>query len=92
MESIFDCFIFQNRAGNAPLFCFLCQANLAAITLSQIEHSRHRSVQNFLTNIVAALIAYTHQKKKPSLNFSEKEIDLLSKEFQPEKATALLVF
>ncbi len=33
MESIFDCLIFKNRAGNDPLFCFLSQANLAAITL-----------------------------------------------------------
>ena len=34
MESIFDCFIFKNQAGNARLFCVLCQANLAAITLT----------------------------------------------------------
>ena len=60
--------------------------------ISQIEHSRHRSIPNFLTNIVAALIAYTHQKKKPFLKFSEKEIDLLSKEFKPENSPALLVF
>ena len=60
--------------------------------ISQIEHSRHRSVANFLTNIVAALIAYTHQKKKPSLNFSSQEIDLLSEEFKPDNSKALLVF
>ena len=60
--------------------------------ISQIEHSRHRSVANFLTNVVAALIAYTHQKNKPSLNFSQQEIDLLSEEFKPENSTALLVF
>ncbi len=33
--------------------------------ISQIEHSRQRSVANFLTNVVAALIAYTHQKNQP---------------------------
>ena len=35
--------------------------------ISQIEHTRHRSVWNFYTNIVAALIAYTYQEKKPNL-------------------------
>jgi hypothetical protein len=36
--------------------------------ISQIEHSRHRSVANFLVNLVAGLIAYTYQTKKPSLH------------------------
>jgi hypothetical protein len=36
--------------------------------ISQIEHSRHRSMPNFLLNLVAGLIAYTYQEKKPSLN------------------------
>ena len=36
--------------------------------ISQIEHSRHRSVANFLVNLVAGLIAYSHQEKKPSLH------------------------
>lgn len=35
--------------------------------ISQIEHSRHRSVLNFMVNIVTALIAYTFQPKKPSI-------------------------
>ena len=35
--------------------------------ISQIEHSRHRSVWNFYTNVVAGLIAYTYQEKKPNL-------------------------
>ncbi len=35
--------------------------------ISQIEHSRHRSPINFLVNLVAGLIAYCHQPKKPSL-------------------------
>lgn len=35
--------------------------------ISQIEHSRHRSIFNFMVNIVAALVAYTHQPKKPSI-------------------------
>lgn len=36
--------------------------------ISQIEHSRHRSVTNFLVNLVAGLIAYTYQPQKPSLH------------------------
>ena len=35
--------------------------------ISQIEHTRHRSVWNFYTNVVAGLIAYTYQAKKPNL-------------------------
>jgi hypothetical protein len=35
--------------------------------ISQIEHTRHRSVWNFYTNVVAGLIAYSYQEKKPNL-------------------------
>lgn len=42
--------------------------------ISQVAHTRHRSVNNFLVNLVAALIAYTHQVKKPSLNLSPTEL------------------
>jgi hypothetical protein len=35
--------------------------------ISQIEHSRHRSVPSFLVNLLCGLIAYAHQPKKPSL-------------------------
>jgi Transposase DDE domain len=35
--------------------------------ISQIEHSRHRSVVGFLVNLLCGLIAYAHQPKKPSL-------------------------
>ena len=35
--------------------------------ISQIEHSRHRSLTGFMVNLVAGLIAYTYQPKKPSL-------------------------
>jgi hypothetical protein len=33
----------------------------------QIEHSRHRSITNFVVNIMSGLIAYQLQPKKPSL-------------------------
>lgn len=36
--------------------------------ISQIEHSRHRSLTGFMTNVLAGLIAYCHQPKKPALN------------------------
>jgi hypothetical protein len=45
--------------------------------ISQIEHSRHRSVPNFLVNLVAGLIAYTYQEKKPSLNLRTSREDTL---------------
>jgi hypothetical protein len=35
--------------------------------ISQIMHSRHRSVGNFLVNLLCGLIAYSHQPKGPSL-------------------------
>jgi hypothetical protein len=35
--------------------------------ISHIEHSRHRSLTGFMVNLVAGLIAYTFQPKKPSL-------------------------
>jgi hypothetical protein len=36
--------------------------------ISQIEHTRHRSPINCFINIIAGLIAYCHQPKKPALN------------------------
>jgi hypothetical protein len=39
--------------------------------ISQVEHTRHRSVWNFYGNIVAGLIAYTFQEKKPSLELGK---------------------
>ena len=43
--------------------------------ISQIEHSRHRSVTNFMVNMVAGLVAYTHQEKKPTLNLADLGLD-----------------
>ncbi len=45
--------------------------------ISQVEHTRHRSVSNFLVNLLAGLTAYFHQEKKPSLNFKENHNALL---------------
>ena len=46
--------------------------------ISNIEHSRHRSLTNFLVNVLAGLTAYTFREKKPSLNIQIKELALLS--------------
>jgi len=42
----------------------------------QLEHSRHRSLTNYMIDIVASLVAYSYQEKKPSLNI--RRDDLLS--------------
>jgi len=48
---------------------------------SQVEHSRHRSPTNFLVNLLAGLVAYMHQPKKPAINWS----------FSQEKALAFVL-
>jgi len=35
--------------------------------ISQIEHTRHRSVTGFMVNLVAGLVAYSYRPTKPSL-------------------------
>lgn len=45
---------------------------------NQIEHTRHRSPRNFLTNLLAGLVAYQLQPKKPSLHFTRTEQRLLA--------------
>lgn len=39
--------------------------------ICQVEHSRHRSVSNFLVNVFSALIAYSFIPSKPSLNLRD---------------------
>jgi transposase len=38
--------------------------------ICQIEHSRHRSPRNFALHLLAGLIAYCRQPKKPSLDLA----------------------
>ena len=45
--------------------------------ISQIAHTRHRSTHNFLVNVIAGLIAYTHQPKKPALNLRNENLATL---------------
>jgi len=45
--------------------------------ISQIEHSRHRSVVNYFADIVTGLIAYTYRDKLPSLKLAPTDLSLL---------------
>ena len=45
--------------------------------ISQIEHSRHRSVWNFLVNLLAGLTAYSYLPGKPSLDLEPKALSAL---------------
>ena len=45
--------------------------------ICQIEHSRHRSIWNFLVNLFSGLIAYTYLEKKPSLDLEAKGLPAL---------------
>jgi len=42
------------------------------------EHSRHRSFGNFITNLVASLIAYSFQEKKPGIKFESENTSQLT--------------
>jgi hypothetical protein len=46
--------------------------------ICQIEHSRHRSIVNFLTNLCSALIAYHYLPKKPSLKYNLQSYNQLT--------------
>lgn len=37
--------------------------------ICQVEHSRHRSFGNFLTNLISGLLAYSFLPKKPSIKY-----------------------
>jgi hypothetical protein len=45
--------------------------------ISQIEHTRHRSLANFMVNVVCGLIAYSHQPSKPSLALDLPQLEAL---------------
>ncbi len=44
--------------------------------ICQIEHSRHRSPFNFVVHLLAGLVAYSHQPKKPSFHLDHAVIAL----------------
>lgn len=41
--------------------------------ICQVEHSRHRSFDNFITNLVSGLIAYSFFPKKPAIKYETVE-------------------
>ncbi|MBS9766993.1 MAG: transposase [Flavobacteriaceae bacterium] len=41
--------------------------------MCRIEHSRHRSFTNFLTNLIYGLIAYSFFPKKPAIKFQTQK-------------------
>ena len=45
--------------------------------ISQIEHSRHRSLSGFMVNLMGGLIAYTFQPKKPAITLTRVEKNAL---------------
>ncbi|WP_068471665.1 IS982 family transposase [Saccharicrinis aurantiacus] len=47
--------------------------------ICQIEHTRHRSFENFLSNLIAGLIVYHFLPKKPSLNIDIIDNDHINK-------------
>lgn len=43
----------------------------------QIGHSRHRSPNGFMLNLIGSLIAYCHKKDKPTIRIDESEMKTL---------------
>ncbi len=46
--------------------------------ICSIEHSRHRSFENFITNMISGLIAYSFFPKKPAIKYDEIITDQLA--------------
>ena len=45
---------------------------------AQIEHTRHRSIDNFFVNLVAGLVAYCHRPNKPAIHLPDEELKRLA--------------
>ncbi len=56
-----DCIMLRKRA-------LVETVNDELKNLCQIEHTRHRTFDNFIANLISGLIAYSFLPKKPSLN------------------------
>ncbi|MEF3075433.1 transposase [Methylobacter sp. Wu1] len=42
--------------------------------IGDLEHSRHRSLANYVSNIIASLVVYSYQDKKPALQLREADL------------------
>jgi hypothetical protein len=63
---IMDAILLRKRA--------ICETIIDQLkNIFQIEHSRHRSSANFVTNLFSALIAYNFCEKKPSIKINYKD-------------------
>jgi len=51
--------------------------------ISQIEHSRRRSLHSFMLNFMSGLIAYCLKEKKPSINLDPADIAKLKQAVLP---------
>ncbi len=55
--------------------CIIESLNDQFKNIGDLEHSRRRSLSNYLSNIAACLVVYAYQDKKPTLNL--RDVDLL---------------
>ena len=66
LTPIMDAIMLRKRA--------ICETIIDQLkNIFQIEHSRHRSPTNFLTNLFSALIAYNFCEKKPSIKLNYQD-------------------
>lgn len=56
-----------------------------------IDHTRHRSPLNFIVNLISGLVAYTYREKFPTINFSQKDRELLNEYCRPIEQGELLL-
>jgi len=63
----FDAFLLRKRS-------IIETINDQLKNIFQLEHSRHRSLTNYMINIVACLVAYSYQDKKPVLNLRREDL------------------
>jgi hypothetical protein len=71
---IMDAILLRKRA--------VCESIIDQLkNIFQIEHSRHRSLPNFMTNIFSALIAYNFSEKKPSIKMNYRDTKQLTLNF-----------
>jgi len=47
-------------------------------SISQIEHSRHRSMHGFMLNLMGSLIAYCHKEAKPTITIDDNDMKVLA--------------
>ena len=57
--------------------CIIETINDQIKNICQIEHSRHRSPENFFINLLSGLIAYTFLPNKPSIRLNKKDYEIL---------------